>query len=218
MRIRRKTAVTFISGEDGPTSIWIAGGKGRRPGLRDRIRQKRFLRRRKRAEASITADPHTLDEVIAYMKERYGARELEPDEHSVQEQRKGCREALIQKHAPRLLGDLQTIDGPDHMDEEGMRLFWEKVQERSRRADAVPEEVFPMDYHVYEIRREDGSLRFEIELHWGILSGSFSGSRQEMRILSGVCRDIYRYYGVTEEDIRTRSERYMALVLELAER
>lgn len=214
---KKSSAVSVIAGEDGPISVWIAGKSSHREGFRERLRRKRFQKRRERAEASVTASTHTIDEVILYMKEKYGARELDAAGHGVREQRKCCREALILKYAPELLGELAVIETPADMNEENLKAFWEKIQERSRRADDVPEDAFPIDHHVYEIRREGGSLQVEAERRYGLLAGSFSGSRKEMRRLTGICRDIYSYYGVTQEDIDGRSERYRALVLMLAE-
>ena len=51
-----------------------------------------------------------------------------------------------------------------------------------------------------------------VEKHWGLLGCGFSGNEPKLR---EICKDIMLYYGVTEEDIKTKSERFSSLVLEL---
>lgn len=226
---KRAESVSIIGGADGPTSIFLAGTSKKkrfslrnlRRTLRQGIHRSMHKRRKARAEASIRAGAHTLDEVIRYIEETYNAKEIRNKKkvcRQYEEQRKHMKEALIMKHKPELLGDMQIVR-PENFDEESLKKFWAEAEARTERAAAVPEEMFPMDYYIYEvIVPETGRLDIEIEKKWGMLGISYSGSSGKcMRTLRGISKDIYRYYGVTQEDIRTRSERYQRLVLALSE-
>lgn len=83
---------------------------------------------------------------------------------------------------------------------------------RHKKINEIPDEKFPMDYHMFEIFYGEGRVYVDIEKHWGLLSCGFSGNESKLR---EICKDIMLYYGVTEEDIKTRSERFSSLVLEL---
>ena len=60
-------SVSIIGGADGPTSIFIAG-KGGRVKLTTRIRNYFRIVKRNRIKKKITANPHTLEEVVEWMK------------------------------------------------------------------------------------------------------------------------------------------------------
>ena len=59
--------VSIIGGADGPTSIFIAG-KGGKIKLTTRIRNYFYKIKRDRIKRQITANPHTLEEVVEWMK------------------------------------------------------------------------------------------------------------------------------------------------------
>lgn len=80
-------AVSVIGGADGPTSIFIAGKTGKRT-LKERVRRYFYQRRRKRVERKIKPDAHTLQEVTAYVVEKYHAVEMSEKQMSYIEQRK----------------------------------------------------------------------------------------------------------------------------------
>lgn len=64
----------------------------------------------------------------------------------------------------------------------------------------------------YEIRTEQGSLQMEVDLEQEFFGISYSSPTRERKYFTRIMRDLYRYYGVTEEDIHTKSERYRVLV------
>ena len=68
--------IGIIGGADGPSSVYIAGKKRRIP-LKNRIRNKIYRFKRNRAVKKITAGARTLEEVISYAVEKYGAVETE---------------------------------------------------------------------------------------------------------------------------------------------
>jgi len=78
------------------------------------------------------------------------------------------------------------------------------------------QEVMAMDFHIYEISLGDGCLEMEIDYHWNIFGISYSGSKKSMKRMKEIAKDLYLYYGVSEEDIRTKSERYHSLLATLS--
>ena len=55
-----------------------------------------------------------------------------------------------------------------------------------------------------------------IEKNYGYLGGGAQGNRKYMKEFGRISKDIYKYYGVSEEDIRNKTERYKNLVTELS--
>lgn len=117
--------------------------------------------------------------------DKYHGVELSEESQIYHENKEYVKEALIMKHCPGLLE--------------------KKIKE-------ISEELFPMDYHIYEINFPQGQILIDIEKHWGCLSCSIRGDLDLMDIV----KDIWTYYGVTEEDIRTKSERFLDLVITLS--
>lgn len=56
----------------------------------------------------------------------------------------------------------------------------------------------------------------EIDYIWDIFGVSYGGSKKAMKQLKKISQDLYIYYGVTEEDIRSKSERYSSLLATLS--
>ncbi len=213
-------SASIISGADGPTSVFIAG-RTDRAGLAERVRRACYKRKRRRAERRIdsgklTAAPHTLEETVAFIKQKYHVKEVPADTFRYQEQYGSLRAALIIQHRPELLGDLAKIRTPDGTEEADLKEYWRQIELRDRKAREVPEEIFSLDYHIYEIEDpERNGIQIETEEQWGILGVSFSGSKKAMKRFRQTAKEIYLYYGVSTEDIRTRSDRYRELVTEL---
>lgn len=59
---------------------------------------------------------------------------------------------------------------------------------------------------MYEVKEGDHYLEMEIDYIWNVLQISYSGK------LKKIAQDLYIYYGVSEDDIRERTERYSFLV------
>lgn len=74
-----------------------------------------------------------------------------------------------------------------------------------------PAEEAPM-MQTYEIRTEQGSLQLEVNLEQEFFGISYSSRAKERKYFTRIMQDLYRYYGVTEEDIHRKSERYRVLV------
>lgn len=212
-------SVSIIGGADGPTSVFIVGksGKKRHIPLKERIRRFFYQRKRRKVEKTITANSHTLEEVILYLQDTYGAVELAKESHSYLEQRKSLKESLILQHKPELLGELAEVKRPAAHDEKSVKEFLEQVNLRSQKAERVPDELLPMDFHVYVIEVPNvGQIEFGIDIKWDVFGSSYSGSKKGMKQLQCISQDAYLYYGVTEEDIRDKTKRYSILVTTLS--
>lgn len=230
---KKDASVIEIIGEaDGPTSVFIAGKvssdgknhssekKSRLP-FRQRIKKNWnnywYKKRRAKVEKKIVANTHTLDEVIQYMQEKYGAQEISTDYHRYKEERKNLKQSLILKYNPELLKDLPKLEPPKDVDAESILAYLQKVDEYTEMANQIPDELFPLDFHMYEMHFEGiGDMHFTVEKKWNVFSGGYSGKTKHMKKLAKINRDIYCYYGVTEKDIELKSERYSMLVTMLA--
>lgn len=209
------SSVSIIGGADGPTSVFIAGKQGK-PKLSHRIKNYFYKKRRAKTEKKIVAASHTLDEVVRYITDRYNAVEVPADEYSYIEEQKNIKESLIIRNKPELLGDLMEVNPPEDMTEDGMKAFFAQVWERSQKAAEIPDEEFPLDFHIYEIRYVFGQVRISIEKNWHEFGISFSGDKKGMKELKKIAQDIYLYYGVERKDIDKRTKRYSVLVTMLS--
>lgn len=207
--------VSLIGGADGPTSVFIVG-KINKMTLRNRIRSFFYKKKKHRIEKKICVNPHTLEEVITYIKEKYHAKEISKKSYNYQEQYLCLKESLLVQHRPELLGEFLKVKKPKVYNEESLKKFWNKMEQRKKKAESISEKEFPMDFHIYKIRiSKVGEIQIRIEMIWGVLDYSYSGEQKEMKRLRQIAKDISWYYGVTEEDKKNRSKRYSSLVTTL---
>ena len=208
-------SVSIIDGADGPTSIFIAG-KGGKVKLTTRIQNYFCKLKRNRIKKRITANPHTLDEVVELLKREYGALEVSQQSHNYLEQRKCLKASLIMRHRPDLLGELMDLKPPEGEDVKALKAFWEQIQEREMVAAEIADDIFPVDFHIYEIKcPENCMIQIGVETVWHVIDGSFSGDKKTMKEMKKLFREIYLYYGVTSEDIKNETERYKSLLATL---
>lgn len=206
---RKSRAVTVIGGADGPTSVFLVGKRKGFSGIWRRLADFRRERMRKRAMAGIKADPHTIEELVAYITAKYGAIRLSEKSRRYQIARKSARTGLIQRFAPELAGEPPALEMPDLKDEASVKEYLEKVKEQHKRTEAVPEEAFPIDFRMYHIRCGEGSdLFLEIEMVHSCIGFQSSGDRKRIHEVE---KDIFMYYGVSEADIADKTERYQML-------
>ena len=205
-------SVSIIGGADGPTSIFIAG-KGGKVKFSTRIQNCFRKIKRNRIKSRITANPHTLEEVVQWLKRVYGAVVVSQQSHNYLEQRNSLKASLIMRHRPDLLGELMNLEPPEGENVEALKEFWEQIQERERRAEEIADDIFPIDFHIYEIRwAENDRMRIGVETVWQVFDVSFSGDKKTMKWLNKQLKGIYLYYGVTAEDIKNETERYKSLL------
>ena len=126
------------------------------------------------------------------------------------------KESLILRHEPELLGEMKDIPVPDFSNEASVKEYLGKIKTRSEMIAEMPDNVIPMDFHLYKIRIDDDFLEMEIDYTWNIFGMSYSGNKAVMKKFKKIARDLYGYYGVTEEDIINKTERYSSLVTSLS--
>lgn len=218
MKRKDEQQTTIIGGESGPTAVFIAGkGDGFKMPLKDRIRNKRYQMLRRRAEKKIKPGAHTKEETIAYAKEKYDFLPVSPDQRKYKNEKKSVREGIIYKHRPELVGELLHITTPDCSDKESLQEFFRLLEERERKIEAIPEEAVPMEFQMYELVMEKGHLEMVLDFQWDLFGVNYGGERKQMKKFKRIAQDLYSYYGVTEEDIKNKTERYSALVCALAD-
>lgn len=217
MKINDKSVrnVSIIGGADGPTSIFILGETGKRP-FKVRVKNWIYRQRRKSIARRIRPNPHSLKQVTAFIKKEYSASEMSTDSRQYQEGRAGMREGLILQNKPELLEGMGEITRPGEYTKEAMEEMFRQIEQRSEAVSRIPEEQFPMDFHIYEIFIDGGRMEVEIDYRWDVLGISYSGNKKAMRQLKAMGRRIHLYYGVTREDIQEESKRYSSLLTALA--
>ena len=216
---KSKSGVSIIGGADGPTSIFIAGRTQKRP-LKVKMQNAICKHKRKRAEKKIVAGAHTLNELVQYAMNKYDLIEINVAERKYIVQRINLKESLILQHKPEVLGEMKDIPKPDISNEESVRQYLDKIKARSEMITEMiaemPDDIIPMNFHLYEIRIGDDVLEMEIDYIWNIFGISYSGNRKVMKKFEKISKDLYLYYGVSEDDIKKRTERYSSLVAALS--
>lgn len=207
--------VSVISGADGPTSIFIAG-KIDRQSVKTRIKNVIYRYRRKKVEKTIATNPHSLYETVQYAKDKYGLIEVKSTDREYIEQRRCLKESLIVQHKPEILNEMQEIAKPDYNDENSVREYIEKIKSRSEMIAAMPDNIIPMDFHIYRLKVGSGLFEMAIDYKWDMFELSYSGNKKQMKQLKMMSKDLNIYYGVSQSDIKNRTKRYMSLVTELS--
>ena len=215
MKGKSKSGVSIIGGADGPTSIFIAGRAQKRP-LKVRIRSILYRFKRKRAEKKVVAGEHTLDELVQYAMNTYNLIETNSTERKYIEQQKNLKESLILQHKPEILGEMKDIPKPNIYNEKSIREYLYKIEARREMIAEMPDNVIPMNFHLYEIRIGDDSLEMNIDYIWNIFAISYSGNKKVMKQFQKISKDLYIFYGVSEDDIKKKTERYLSLVTVLS--
>lgn len=215
MKGKSKSGVSIIGGADGPTSIFIAGRAQKRP-LKVRIRSILYRFKRKRAEKKVVAGEHTLDELVQYAKNSYNLIETNSSERKYIEQQNNLKESLILQHKPEILGEMKDIPKPNIYNEKSIREYLYKIEARREMIAEMPDNVIPMNFHLYEIRIGDDSLEMNIDSIWNIFAISYSGNKKVMKQFQKISKDLYIFYGVSEDDIKKKTERYLSLVTVLS--
>jgi len=215
MKGKSKSGVSIIGGADGPTLFHIAGRAQKRP-LKVRIRSILYRFKRKRAEKKVVAGEHTLDELVQYAKNSYNLIETNSSERKYIEQQNNLKESLILQHKPEILGEMKDIPKPNIYNEKSIREYLYKIEARREMIAEMPDNVIPMNFHLYEIRIGDDSLEMNIDYIWNIFVISYSGNKKVMKQFQKISKDLYIFYGVSEDDIKKKTERYLSLVTALS--
>lgn len=216
-----------IGGADGPTSIFFPSADGKLS-LGQKLQKRRFERKKKRVEKKIKAGTHSISEVCEVLQKTYGLVELSRDTEEYKTRYEEFRSGLIQERAPELLGKYRKMPVLVSHSEREVRKFLKKMEQREQAARKVPAELFDINLRIFKMNfsgkkaesaesGSDAEIFFEIEEKFGLIGGGAYGSKRVIRLFQWINSNIHRYYGVTEEDIAEKTERYQELVRAMME-
>lgn len=155
IKVKDKSAssVNIIGGADGPTSFFLAR-KQKMP-IKHKISRTIFRIRKAWIEKHIKAETHTMSELISYIKDKYGFKEMDHTAEEYQEQYAQMRHSFIMQYAPELLGKYAACPKLISRDEEGIKMFMEENELRQRAAESISQEVFDIDFHILSAESDD---------------------------------------------------------------
>lgn len=214
MKEKKASNVSIIGEADGPTSVFILGKK--KPTVRQKIQKKRFQLKKLWNEKRITAENHPLEDVCKYITAHYGFKEVSSHSGEYKEEYIQMRASFIMQYAPELLGEFAQMPELSSHDEGEIKRFMEQIELRQQAAENIPIDCFDIDFHKYKKEFGHMQMHFIVELKYGYIGGGVSGSKDNTKQFEKIYRDVYRYYGVTKDDIEHKTRRYDALVSTLA--
>lgn len=202
-----------IGSSDGPTAVFVAGRN-----ISFKQKMQRFINqtRRNHIAKSIKADAHTLDEVCDYIIRILGYRELESNQQDYKEEYDDLRASYILQYKPELLGDLANIPDLTEDTEEAINEYLEMIENRQDAAKDISKEQFDIDFHKFIKEDGDNEAHFIIEKTRNYIGGGASGNTKMVRMHNREFKQVYRYYGVSQEDIDNKTERFEEVVMTLA--
>lgn len=164
-------------------------------------------------EMTIKATAHSIDEVGNYLKNVYGFVEINKNSDEFQTEYKNMRASYIMMYAPELLGTLASYPELAGEDTKDMKKLMEQIELRQKAAENIPLELFDIDLHIFEKEEADFHMRFIMEYKYDYIGASTSGGSKFMvKKFRKIYRSIYRYYGVTQEDIDKKTRRYEKVI------
>ena len=123
------------------------------------------------------------------------------------------RSSFILRYEPELLGELSEEPVLKGMSEQDILEFMEKNKQRMDKASQIPTEKFDIDFHKFIKKINDEEyMHIDVEKKYISISGGVSGSSENTKQFDRIYKDIYRYYGVSKDDIAQKSERYDEVV------
>ena len=90
--------------------------------------------------------------MVQYAKDHYDLVEINPAATNWIERQKNLKASLIMQHKPELLGQRKDIPKPDFHNEESVKNFLNEMEIRNKLIDQMPDNVIPMDFHLYDIK------------------------------------------------------------------
>ena len=209
------SATTIIGGSDGPTSVAIIK-RNPKLTLKQKLQKSIYNIKKFYVEKSIKADGHTLDEVMDYIVTKYGFVEL--DKNEVDLEYNEMRASFILQYAPELLGEYATMPRLKSESQEDIQVHIEEFRKRQQRAMEIPVADFDIDFHKFQLPFDDNNdnVYITVEKRFAYIGGGASGNKKIVKKFNRIFKDVYRYYGVTREDIENKSKRYEEVVRTLS--
>lgn len=220
MKEKAASNVTIISGTDGPTSIFTVGKKKQTlpEKIHKIIHKTRYQIRKLWVENHLTGKGHSIEDVCTYIRNHYGFKEICPHSKEYQEEYIQTRASFIMQYAPELLGEFARMPKLSRNDEAGIKNFMKQLELRQQAANNIPKDCFDIDLHMYKKKSGNMQMHFIVESKYGYISGGVSGEKGHTKQFERMYRDVYRYYGVTEDDINLKTRRYKDLIRILAQK
>lgn len=211
-----KEEITRIKGSDGPTAVFIAGRNNGKISLKHRIQ--RFINKSRRTHIgkTIKADSHTLDQVCEYIVNVLGYKEIDSNQPEYKEEYNALRASYVLQYKPELLGELAYIPDLTEHTEEAIKEYLNLMKSRQEVAKSIPVELFDIDFHKFIKEDGDNEAHFIIEKTKNYIGGGASGNTVTIRKHNREFKQVYRYYGVSQEDIDKKTERFEEVVRTLA--
>lgn len=210
---KNASAVSVIGGADGPTSVFLLK-RDQKLTLRQKMQRIKYNIKRTYVEKTLKSGGHTLDEVMAYLVKVHGFVELDKDSDEMREEYSRMRASFLIQHAPKLLGEYAILPQLKSESQEDLWDYVRQSEERIQKAMEISSAEFDIDFHKFQISFDDinDNIHFLIEKRFGYIGGGASGNKKIVKRFQQLDKDIHRYYGVTEEDIKTKSKRYEDVV------
>ena len=209
--------VTRIETGDGPTSVFILK-KPEKYTLKQQLQRLKHKIRKYCVEKTIKCEPHSMDETADYIVNKCDLAEVDRESGEFINEYTQMRASFIIQYAPELLGEYAEIPKLKGESAEDIKLHIEQAKEQMKRAMEVPQSAFDIDMHKFKKVFSDvnDNIHIDIEKKYGYIGGGCSGGRKVRKEFNRIYKGIYRYYGVTREDIQSRSKRYVELVRTLS--
>ena len=211
-----KETITRIEGSDGPTAVFVAGRNKGKISLKHRIQRFINKSRRNHIGKTIKADAHTLDQVCEYIVSVLGYKELVSHLPEYQDEYNELRASYILQYKPELLGELANIPDLTEHTEEAIKEYLNLMKSRQEVAKSIPVELFDIDFHKFIKEDGDNEAHFIIEKTRDYIGGGASGNNNTVRKHNREFKQVYKYYGVTREDIDNKTDRFEEVVRMLA--
>lgn len=211
----KKNDARRVTSPDGPTAYFIID-RNQKLTWKQRCQKWWFGKKKAWVAKGVKADPHTLDEVCKYIKTKHGFTELSEDTEEYLEEYREMRAGLLMRYAPELLGELKEMPQPEGRSEEDIKRYMEAFEVRKKAALQVPKGEFDIEFHKFKKQMGDSEIHITVEKRYLSISGGAGGSKKTVKKFDKIYKDIYRYYGVTKEDIENKSKRYEELLRTLA--
>ncbi len=210
--MEKNTSATSIIGKaDGATSVCLIKRDAKLT-LKQKVQKFRYQIKRAYVERTLKPGAHTMDEVMAYIVNVHGFTELGFDE--IKEEYEEMRASFLVRHNPELLGEYAKLPKLKSESREDLLAYVRQAQERTEKAKEIPATEFDIDFHRFQISFDDrnDNIYFLIEKRFGYIGGGASGDKKILKRFHKLDKDIHRYYGVTEEDIKNKTKRYEEVV------
>ena len=208
------SSTAMIGGADGPTAVLVLK-KNDKLTFKQKIEKLKYKIKRNYVERTIKANSHSMDEVMEYIVNTHGFVELEKEE--VHQEYKEMRASFMIQYASDLLGEYATMPRLKSESQEDILAHIRQIQNMQQKAMEIPTEQFDIDFHKFQIVFDDinDNIHIAIEKKFGYIGAGASGNKKVMKRFHNIYKDVYRYYGVSEEDIKNKSDRYEQVVLAL---